>query len=374
MKAGLVLTTIHDPVVLEDYYSNFVRHGHLDDVQVFIIPDKKTPAEAYKRCESLRKNGMKLSCPSLEEQDAYLRRVGFRPNLVPYNSDNRRNIGFLMALEQGVDFIVSIDDDNFCLPNQDFISEHSVVCQPKHSMTVVNTVSGWFNICNMLELKPQHDIYPRGFPYKHRHKDGEVSFRSEEGVVRMNAGLWLSEPDLDAMTWLVSPVRATAFKEKPLVLGEKTWSPINTQNTALHRDVMPSYYYVRMGCQMAGMTIDRYGDIFSGYFSQACLRHFGHRVRIGTPIAEHRRNAHNYLHDATKELACIWVLEDLTEWLREVKLEGSTYSDTYNSLSHAIEDAVEQFSGFIWTDTTRGYFHEMAYCMREWLKACRCVT
>ncbi|GAG67747.1 unnamed protein product, partial [marine sediment metagenome] len=43
-------------------------------------------------------------------------------------------------------------------------------------------------------------------------------------------------------------------------------------------------------------------------------------------------------------------------------------------LSYAIEDAVEDFSGFIWTDATRGYFHQMAYCMRTWVKAVRTIA
>ena len=70
-----------------------------------------------------------------------------------------------------------------------------------------------------------------------------------------------------------------------------------------------------------GLQIDRFGDIFSGYFSQACARHLGHSIRAGTPIAEHRRNAHRYLRDATQEMAGIWVLEDLLPWLADLRLD-----------------------------------------------------
>jgi len=65
-------------------------------------------------------------------------------------------------------------------------------------------------------------------------------------------------------------------------------------------------------------------------------------------------------------------LEDLLPWLsKEVKLEGSTYPEVYTSLSYALEDAVERFNGKIWTDTTRAYFHQMGYCMRQWVKICK---
>ena len=323
------------------------------------------------QCARLAARGWHVSCPSIAEQEEYLQRLGSFGRLVPYNSDNRRNIGYLMAIEQRVDYVISIDDDNFPIDGHDFVAEHAIVCAPAHALHAVNSQTGWYNICQMLRLEPPIRVYPRGYPYSERHRPELTKMDSEHGAVRLNAGLWLSEPDLDAMTWLVAPVCARAADDQSVVLGTATWSPINTQNTALHRDVIPSYYFLRMGYPVAGMAIDRYGDIFSGYFSQACVRHLGHRIRVGTPLADHRRNSHNYLADATKELACIWVLEELTPWLREVRLQGNSYSEAYDSLSHEIEDAVERFTGFIWTDATRGYFHQMAYCMRQWIKACR---
>ena len=187
----------------------------------------------------------------------------------------------------------------------------------------------------------------------------------------MNAGLWLRDPDLDGMSWLAAPVRALSFKGKSVVLGERTWSPVNSQNTALHRDVIPSYYFLPMCNSQNGLQIDRYGDIFSGYFSQACARHLGHSIRAGTPVAEHRRNAHRYLRDATQEMAGICVLEDLLPWLVELQLDGETYSEAYLSLSLQLEDCVSRFSGFVWTEATRDYFHAMAASMRAWVAACR---
>lgn len=364
---GLVLTTIFDPASLDGYLENFRTFGHLDQVKVFVIPDRKTPPAAYARCQSLCSGGLDVVCPTIEEQEKFL---GQTAGLIPHNSDNRRNVGFLMALDAGVDFLISIDDDNFCQPHEDFFSEHSTVCQETQNLTIVDSSTGWFNACDLLVTRPNFRVYPRGFPYHKRHQDAEFSDMEARGLVRMNVGLWLQEPDLDAITWLVAPVTADSFRGLSVVLGSKTWLPINTQNTALHRDVIPSYYYIRMGYPLAGFPIDRYGDIFSGYFSQACVRHLGHKIRLGTPIVEHRRNPHDCLHEVGGEMACIWILEDLVDWLRGVELEGCTYSEAYGFLSYTIEEAVERFSGSVWTDVVRGYFHQMAYCMRQWLTAC----
>jgi hypothetical protein len=155
-----------------------------------------------------------------------------------------------------------------------------------------------------------------------------------------------------------------------VLLGDRTWSPINTQNTAIHRNAIVAYYFVRMGYPIGGTHIDRYGDIVSGYFSQACVKQMGRKIRLGCPVVEHKRNSHNYMRDASNEFACIWALEEVTQWLVGAKLDGSTYADTYGSLAAQLEDVVETFSGPIWNDATRGYFHQMAYCMRKWIRAC----
>ena len=366
-KAALVFTTIFDPVVLESYLQNFQKHGHLDDIQVFVIPDRKTPSEAYERCASIDQQGLKVTCPPLNEQEDFLRYIGLSPHLIPYNSDNRRNVGYLMALESGADFIISIDDDNYCRFDEDFFAEHAVVCEDNVEETIVNSETGWFNICDLLEFDRPGRTYPRGFPYYARHKDDTPAFSTARSEIHMNVGLWLSDPDVDGITWLVAPAHSMAFNGKPVVLGEQTWSPINTQNTALRREVIASYYFVKMEYPLASIPIDRYGDIFSGYFAQSCVRHLGGGVRVGTPIVEHRRNAHNYIKDASKEWACILILEDLLPWLvDEAELGGNSYPEAYTSLIYALEDVVERFDGKIWTDATRGYFHQVAYHMRQW--------
>lgn len=368
VQAGLVVTTIHDLEVIEGYFDNFLKYGHLDQIQVFVIPDRKTPARAYERCRDLQRRGMQIHCPTIEEQEKFLVEVGLLPSFIPYDSDNRRNIGYLMALDCGVDFVISIDDDNFC-SSEDFFSEHLVVCQDDCEAVVVSSSSGWFNPCSLLEMDHDGPVYPRGFPYYARHSKPEVIWEKRRSQIHINAGLWLADPDLDAITWLVLPTRSINFKGPSVALDRNTWSPINTQNTALRREAIAAYYFIKMGYPLAGMpNIDRYGDIFSGYFVQACAKHLGGSIRFGSPIVEHKRNTHNYLRDAMQEWACIMVLEDLVPAIMECSLEGSDYPAAYISLSCALEEIVERMKGIVWTDATRGYFHQVAYYMRLWAK------
>jgi hypothetical protein len=42
-------------------------------------------------------------------------------------------------------------------------------------------------------------------------------------------------------------------------------------------------------------------------------------------------------------------------------------------LADALDAAADRFQGFIWTAATRGYVHELAYCMRRWAKTCKAL-
>jgi hypothetical protein len=371
--ANLVLTTIFDPVILDVYRQNLERYGHLDDVEVIVIPDRKTPAAAFETCALMARRGLKVVCPTLAEQEAFLERIGLDPEVVPYNSDNRRNLGFLMSLERHADFLISIDDDNYCRGEEDYFAAHAdVLCgRPQH--TIARSETRFLNICDLLEINGT-SVYPRGYPYFARHQDGKVHTAAGAADVMINAGLWLNDPDVDAITWLGLRPFVRSFRDQSLVLDPGTWSPVNSQNTALRQDLIPAYYFIRMGYSLGGSSVDRYGDIFSGYFALACAKHLGGTARFGTPIADHRRNSHNYLKDASAEWPAIVLLEDLLGWLVEARLTGSTCLEAYLSLSYEIEEAVEKFHGPAWTGASRGFFHQMGYLMRAWLSACRTLA
>ncbi len=377
MKACLVLTTIFDPLVLGAYRRNFERFGHLDQVEVIVIPDRKTPAAAFERCREASQRGLRTECPTLEEQERFLSRLGVDPNFLLYNSDHRRNVGYLMALGRDCNFVISLDDDNYALdspsPEDDVFTEHAIVAAPAAEHEVIESDGGYFNICDLIEFEQgKTGVFPRGFPFSARHRASQVTRTKLTAEIPVNAGLWVLDPDVDALTWLVSDPHGKAYRGKPEILGTRTWSPVNTQNTALRREALAAYYFVRMGHPIGGQSIDRYGDIFSGYFLQACAKSLGGLVRFGTPVAEHRRNAHNYLRDATMEWGAILVLEEMLPWLTEVKLSGNSWIETYRSLSDGLDELAEKFTLFkpSMTEDARGFLRQTAADMRIWRRAC----
>lgn len=366
-KIDLVVTTIFEPTWLQGYLDDLRASGL--EATIRVICDRKTPNTVWQAAADARAAGFDVVCPTLDEQSQYLEKIGVSEDFVPWNSDNRRNIGFLQAWESGANVMISIDDDNFCRPGSDFFRTHLMVGETVGSQDAAAAGAGWFNICSLLEIDAGADAYPRGFPYQVRGQKAEPSEPVDDNaVIAFNAGLWLRDPDVDAMTRLTLRPWATGASGRSVIIGPRTWTPINTQNTALMRGALPAYYYVRMGYPIQGMRIDRYGDILSGYFLLKCAKHLGHVARVGTPVADHNRTPHNLMQDLYHELAGMVLIEELVPWLQELQLSGSTYVETYASLADALEGQAASFSGFVWDQGGRDFLTETASCMREWLR------
>lgn len=376
-KTDIVVTTIFEPAWLQGYLDNIRRHEHVDSVTLRIICDRKTPATVYAAAAAAQRAGFNIDCPTLDEQQAYLKSLGLPDDFIPWNTDNRRNIGFLRSWQNGAGVLISIDDDNYCMGDSDFVGAHRVVGRSANTVAGARCAGGapWFNICALLGTTSPAQIFARGYPYMARGADSQAAQTpqpSDDGaLIAINAGLWLDDPDVDALTRLALAPRARSTVAGEVILAPETWSPINTQNTALIRDAMPAYYYVRMGYPLQGLKIDRFGDILSGYFVQKCAKHLGHAIKLGSPVAEHRRTPHNLFKDLYHELAGIVIIEELLPWLQELKLAGSTYAEAYASLADSLDAGSAHFKGFVWDEGGREFLKETTGAMRIWLDTLR---
>lgn len=369
IHAAIVVTTIFEPRFLEGYLANLEHHGRKDSVDLFVIIDRKTPASVAEACSEGARRGFRVVCPSLDEQESFIARFPSMRGRIPYDSDNRRNVGFLMALDAGAELLISIDDDNFVIDGSDFVGEHAVAGS-NAAVAEAESSDGWFNIGTMLTATPQIEIFPRGFPYFGRKRERRIEMQAPRNArVAMNAGLWLTDPDVDAISRIAIAPRVSGASETPVFLGPLTWSPINTQNTAIPRDAIAAYYYVRMGFSLGGLSIDRYGDILSGYFLQACVKARGEAIRVGSPVADHRRTPHNLFKDLYHELAGIVIIDDLLPWLQETRLAGSSYAELYAALADGLEEQAPVRKGFIWDQGGGAFLRETAGHMRAWLEA-----
>ncbi len=373
---GIVVTTIYDGAFLDAYYEHFRQRGRLDDARFYIVGDLTTPAACAERVRAYARRGLPWQFLAPDDQQAFLADFPELAAEIPWRSDNRRNVGFLMAYRDGCDPIISIDDDNYPKDDWDFLGEHTVVGREVTLRAAVGH-AGWFNICSMMavecpSLGGGKTVYPRGFPYARRTLAcSAVTAEPETGRVAVNAGLWSGDPDVDAATRLVTRCTAGEAFTESYLLGRGVRSPINTQNTAILRAALPAYYYVKMGVSLAGLKLDRFGDIFSGYFVQQCAEAVGHRVRLGSPVVEHRRTPHNLYVDLWHELAGMVVLDDMLPLLETPLSPTDDYGAAALELADRIEAWATAQTGFLWGEALQAYFRQVAANMRLWVAVCR---
>lgn len=362
MHFTLVITTIHTPSLLLDYANNFLKYNH-KNVSIIVIGDKKTPHEKCKELSNDVKN-MGIDCEYFDilEQEKWLKEFPKLAAIIPYNSDNRRNIGHLIAYERKSN-IIQVDDDNYPT-NDDFLKFHSIV-GTNVSLKSVSSSNKWYNTCEPLETSTGRKIYPRGFPFSRRRNDA-LTYENDEGFVAANMGLWLNVPDADVITHLADPVTITNVKDKdPLIITKGNLCPINSQNTAILRDSLPCFYYILQNELFNGIMLDRFGDIWQGFFAKKVIDAVGHKVTVGGPIVDHRRNPHNYFDDLKFEFHGMLITEKLTEILENIELNSKNYFDGYLELANILDK-----TQIIQDDNVQKYFRKVTNNMRIWLDIC----
>ena len=129
-------------------------------------------------------------------------------------------------------------------------------------------------------------VFPRGFPFQLRgHVNQPQPVACPDGaVIGVTEGLWFDEPDVDATTWLNGKIKGVDYRgQDAFVLEQSTWSPINTQNTSVVRELIPAFVFVTMAWPVPGGKLDRYGDIWGGYFLLALMQGTRYLAAFGRP-------------------------------------------------------------------------------------------
>jgi hypothetical protein len=337
-----------------------------EDVGFIIVGDNKTPHDSVRfLLGEMEYDGITAEYWDVKRQKNWLKDFPKIDKIIPYNSDNRRNIGFLVAAQNGAEIIISLDDDNY-VTAEDYIGSHRIVGS-RVKLPTIHSTNNWFNPCSMLDTKPQRRIYSRGYPYFRRFGD-KVAKVISSGRIVLNLGLWLGDPDVDAVTNLNERVKVQGFKKgqpAQIMLAPSTYAPINTQNTAFHRDILPCFYYVLMGEEIHGMKIDRYGDIWTGLFAKKVIDHMNDRVAIGCPLTFHRRNPHDLIKDLQSELWGMIINEYLIPIIENMELTGKTYAEAYLDLAQQL-----RYCDIYDDEQVKRYFDRLTDAMEIWVETC----
>ncbi|HEV3330281.1 MAG TPA: hypothetical protein VG096_04825 [Bryobacteraceae bacterium] len=344
MKTTIVTTTINIPVLLLKYAENARYYGH-QDVDLIVIGDRKSPPQTADFCKSVERY-YRCTYFDIEAQEEWLADFPKLWRHLRFDSIQRRNIGTLVAWRNGADVIITIDDDNF-VTAQDFVGKHGGVGAIGEYDSFGST-SGWFNVCSFLQADDDVPFYHRGYPQKNRWNERE-HFVTEQRMARrvaVNAGMWLDDPDIDALTRMNRQPVVRGFKaawKGNIGLQPGTWCPFNSQNTALMRHVIPAYFL--------SPYVGRYDDIWAGYIVSRIAEHLGDIITFGEPLVHQQRNPHDLWRDLDAERNGMILTDDLCHALRSIPLLGSTYHECFGEIAAHLPLAWPDRAN--WTDSQR---------------------
>ncbi len=311
MKTVLVTTTIFVPEVLRKYR----ELG--PDVRFVVVGDRKSP---HREILDLLNNLGGYVYLTPEEQNE---RYPALSETIGWDSIQRRNIGFLEAAKLEPDLILSIDDDN--IPQGDYFRELERVFQPHYGYVADGP---WFNIG---DLATDRFTY-RGFP---KDTDSVASFgmngkAHEIGVVN---GLIYGDPDIGALERIDRNPMVAAYSmeaQHGIALDPaRTWSPINSQNTAWRAELAPLMFCLP--------RVGRADDIWGSYIAQTVLAGTGLHTFFGRPFVKQERNPQDVMRNLADERHLVAQTPRLTEYLRSLEVPEGTVLERLRYVLEALE-------------------------------------
>jgi hypothetical protein len=277
-RVAIVTTTINFP---EATFTELARAG-----QLVVAGDARTPQETERLVRDL--DGVYLT-PTMQKAWKCSEDIG-------WNSIQRRNIAFLEAYTGEFDYIVTVDDDNCPEDAVAWMAQHLAAMDSEVPPLLETTESGWFNPGSLLSPP----VWARGMPYAPTitwpgATDREFS-PNQQVIVGVNAGLWLGDPDIDAMQRITNRPETTDIKtDRGITMAPGTWAPINSQNTMWRRELLPLAVVLP--------HVGRWDDIFGGFLAQWSFWASNHVAQFGLPLVRQDRNTHNLWRDLEKEIA-----------------------------------------------------------------------
>lgn len=207
--------------------------------------------------------------------------------ITPTRHYSRKNLGYLIAIQNGVTEITETDDDN--IPREDFWHEKQ---REIKSFSFKNT--GWVNVYHYFT---KNKIWPRGFPLEELQNKQIDSNTLKFDFVNcpIQQGLADENPDVDAVYRLTYPLPLNFEIKTKLALGKNAWSPFNSQNTHWFKEAfalmyLPSYCSFRMT------------DIWRSYVAQRIAWECEWSILYHEPTVWQERNEHNLMKDFEDEI------------------------------------------------------------------------
>ena len=233
--------------------------------------------------------------------------------VLPEKHYARKNLAYLMAMEQRAELIYETDDDNAPLPDWAVRGMRCASHQWSHP--------GWVNVYRWFSDKL---IWPRGLALDAiRGTDlSKVSMDMSFADCPVQQGLANGSPDVDAI-WRLVCDEAVSFEDAPSVrLAKGTWCPFNSQSTWWWPEAYPLMY-------LPSLVPFRMTDIWRSFVAQRCLWAMDRELVFHRAEVVQNRNPHTPYHDFVDEVKGYLRNPEIRTALEAVDLrEGSIHLGT----------------------------------------------
>lgn len=269
---ALIVTSISKPSRI---LSSLAEGARQRSISFYLIGDVPSPTDFYlDGCDFY----------SLARQA----KLGFRTSTeCPQRHYARKNIGYLLAIQNGAEIIVETDDDN--APRESFWNE-----RVRRQAVPGVQGAGWVNgYAYFSDLR----IWPRGLPLDAVQSDAPPleQLSRELFDCPIQQGLVDDNPDVDAIYRLVLPLPVQFRRDRRIAFANGTWCPFNSQNTTWWADAFPLLY-------LPAYCSFRMTDIWRSFVAQriAWANHWS--ILLTEPTVRQERNDHNLLRDFQDEV------------------------------------------------------------------------
>ena len=270
-RGAVVLTSIASP---NDVMRKIAQDCARLDMPFFVIGDTKSPADfVLEGCRFL----------SYDAQ----RELAFETaRICPTRHYARKNIGYLLAIEAGADFIVETDDDN--MPSADFYRP----LPPEMSVATLEGC-GWVNV---YRYYTDALIWPRGLPLDAVQQALPPLGEERRVAVPIQQGLADENPDVDAIYRLTLPLPFSFERTLRVALGAGAWCPYNSQNTITYAQAFPLLY-------LPAYCSFRMTDIWRSFVAQRIAWANGWSILFREATVVQDRNDHSLIKDFEDEIS-----------------------------------------------------------------------
>jgi len=254
----IVTTTINPPT------EALIKFSQMEDWTLIVVADLITPLEGYSQMDCI--------IYSTQDQETDFPELS---GMLGWKTIERRNLGFLKALELGAEIIATVDDDNVPLDNwgQDLIVGTELTLDSYDAESVFDPIS----VTNYPHL------WHRGFPIQ-RLTQRAVNRSTEKVKVDIEASFWNGDPDIDAICRMQFAPECE-FDTELFPFTSRQISPFNSQNTFLTRAALKKYFMFPF--------VGRMDDIWGAYH----ILSQGFRVAYTSPSVFQLRNPHDLTID-----------------------------------------------------------------------------